>query len=67
MLSVTLHKTILKHIFEEHNYYVHKPAKRTIVKGLVLRVEVSKKCVLKVGYESPVRSMRSNNKDFKNP
>ena len=45
ILSVTLYKTILKHIFEEHNYYVHKLAKRTIVKGLVLRVEVSKKCV----------------------
>ena len=44
ILSVTLHKTILKHNLEEHNYYVRKPAKRTIVKGVVLRVEVSKKC-----------------------
>ena len=43
ILSVTLHKTILKHNLEEHNYDVRKPAKRTIVKG-VLRVEVSKKC-----------------------
>ena len=45
ILSVTLHKTILKHNLEEHNYYVRKPAKRTIVKRLVLRVEVSKKCM----------------------
>ena len=66
-MSVTLHKTILKHNLEEHNYYVRKPAKQTIVKGVVLRVEVSKKCGCvkgRVGYGSPVRSMRSSNKDF---